>query len=153
MATQAKSAPRRGPHNPDIETDASINDDIAEFHRERARIRQLMGQIGGVQYSKADTIINVFFIVMVLGFFGVELLFHPLPTTISIEVGVFLISIKMLWMIHANQKFNHFVFWVLNTVEYRLNANAKALEELTASVDALRRNGTAEQDDAREPGD
>lgn len=145
MATEPKSAPKRGPHNPEMETDESINDEIAEFHKERARIRQLMGQIGGVQYSKADTVINIFFIVMVLGFFGMELLFHPIPTTVSIEIGVFLISIKMLWMIHANQKFNHFVFWVLNTVEYRLNANAKALEELTASVDALRAAKTPEQ--------
>lgn len=88
MAAHAKSEPRRGPHNPEVETDASINDEIAEFHRERARIRQLMGQIGGVQYSKADTVINVFFIVTVLGFFGVELLFHPLPTTISIELSL-----------------------------------------------------------------
>ncbi|HUW70424.1 MAG TPA: hypothetical protein VMX33_09320 [bacterium] len=149
MAAGTESASKRGAHDSDAENDESINDEIAEFHRERARIRQLMGQIGGVQYSKADTVINVFFIVMVLGFFGIELFFHPLPTTVSIEIGVFLISIKMLWMIHANQKFNHFVFWVLNTVEYRLNANAKALEELTASVDALRGTRTIDKQDAR----
>lgn len=118
--------------------DENLGDEIAEFHRERARIRKVMGQIGGVQYSKVDSIINIVFITLVVSFFAVELIFHPLPTTLSIEIGVFLVSIKMVWMIHANQKFNHFVFWLLNTMEYRLNANARSLDELSAAVRAMK---------------
>jgi len=128
------------------ERDAALAQEINEFHRERERIRDLIGKIGGVQYSKADTIVNIVFVIIVVGFFVVELLFHPLSTTVSVEIGVFLVSMKIVWMIHANQKFNHFVFWVLNSVEYRLNANAKALDELTEELKSLRSEAGSRQD-------
>ncbi|HPC71876.1 MAG TPA: hypothetical protein PLB48_08720 [Treponema sp.] len=66
-------------------------------------------------------------------------MFKPLPTTVSIEIGVFLVSMKIVWMIHANQKFNHFVFWVLNSLEFRMNTNTRLLEDLEKKVDLLQK--------------
>lgn len=95
----------------DVQMDAALLDEINSFYRERERIRDAIGKIGGIQYSRVDTIVNVVFIVLVLGFFSVEVIFRPLPVAVSIEIGVFLVSVKIIWMIHANQRFNHFVFW------------------------------------------
>jgi len=31
------------------------------------------------------------------------------------------VSIKIIWMIHQQQKIDHFQFWILNSIEFRLN--------------------------------
>jgi hypothetical protein len=122
-----------------IQESSALADEINNFYRERERIRDAIGRIGGIQYSRADTIVNIIFIILVVGFFSIELVFKPLPTTVSIEIGVFLVSMKIVWMIHANQKFNHFVFWVLNSLEFRMNTNTRLLEDLEKKVDLLQK--------------
>jgi hypothetical protein len=119
----------------------SVDQEIDDFNRERARIRELIGRIGGVRYSRIDSLVNLGFIVLVVGLFFLEITLHPFPTTVSIEIGVFLVSMKIVWMIHANQRYNHFVFWVLNSIEFRLNANARSLDELSKTVALLRDGG------------
>jgi len=122
-----------------LQDNSPLADEINNFYRERERIRDAIGRIGGIQYSRADTIVNLIFIILVVGFFSIELVFKPLPTTVSIEIGVFLVSMKIVWMIHANQKFNHFVFWVLNSLEFRMNTNTRLLEDLEKKVDLLQK--------------
>jgi len=119
--------------------DSSLMEEITEFNRERQRIKDVIGRIGGVQYSRAEMIVNILFITLVVGFFILEVTLHPFPTTVSVEIGLFLVSLKIVWMIHANQKFNHFLFWILNTVEYRLNANARTLENLRLAMEELKK--------------
>lgn len=121
------------------QVDSAMLDAINNFYHERERIRDSIGKIGGLQYSKVDTIVNILFIILVVGFFSIELIFRPLPTTVSIEIGVFLVSIKIIWMIHANQKFNHFVFWVLNSLEFRINSNTRMLEDLEKKLDLMQK--------------
>lgn len=121
------------------QVDSAMLDEINNFYHERERIRDAIGKIGGLQYSKADTIVNILFIILVVGFFSIEVVFRPLPAVVSIEIGVFLVSIKIIWMIHANQKFNHFVFWVLNSLEFRINSNTRMLEDLEKKLDLMQK--------------
>ncbi|MFQ3620524.1 MAG: hypothetical protein SNJ78_06215 [Spirochaetales bacterium] len=110
-------------------------EEIKEFNRERDRIRRLIGEIGGAKYSKRDNIINIVFLAIILLFFISEIITQWLPTFISIELGILLVSIKIVWMIHAQQKYNHFVFWVLNTIEFRTNDLAIKLRSIEKKID------------------
>ena len=109
-----------------------VLEEIDEYNAERERIRNLLGNIGGKRYSKRDTIINAIFFVTILALFVAEITTHFLPSYISIEIGVLLVSIKIVWMIHSQHKFNHFQFWVLNSIEFRVN-------EIQRKVTALER--------------
>jgi len=126
----------------------TVDQEIDDFNRERARIRELIGRIGGVRYSRIDSLVNLGFIVLVVGLFIIEVTLHPFPTTVSIEIGVFLVSMKIVWMIHTNQRYNHFVFWVLNSIEFRLNANAKSLDDLAKTISVMQ-NGKPDPQDPR----
>lgn len=112
-------------------------EEIQEFNRERDRIRKVIGEIGGTKYSRRDTIVNVIFLSIILLLFISEVLTMWLPTFISIEVGILLVSIKIVWMIHAQQKYNHFVFWVLNTIEFRQNDMAMKLRSIEKKLESL----------------
>ena len=59
----------------------------------------------------------------------------PLPTMFSIEIGVLLVSLKIIWMMHKQTKVEHFQFWVLNSIEFRLNDLAKRISKIDEKID------------------
>lgn len=95
--------------------------ELEEFKREKERVRKLLGSIGGSSKNKREHFINMFFLTIVVTFFTLELTTHFLPSAISLEIGVLLVSIKIIMLIHNANKANHFSFWILNSIEFRVN--------------------------------
>lgn len=109
--------------------------EIEEYNHEREQIKSMLGKIGGEKYSKTDKFINILFVVLIISLIIVEVTTRFLPPYISLEVGVLLVSIKIIWMIHSQHKFNHFQFWILNSLEFRMNnmySRIKKIERMVA---------------------
>lgn len=104
--------------------------ELAEYAREREHLKEILGAYGGKRYSRIDTIMNVVFLVIILGLFTVQAAFKIIDPYVSIEISILLVSIKIVWMIHSQNKMNHFQFWVLNTIEYRVNETVRRLQEI-----------------------
>ena len=120
-----------------IHTDTNnMQEELEQFRQENEKIRQLVGQIGGKKLAKRDKIINIVFISMITIVFLLDILRHvttidiPLPPLLLIDLGVLLISIKIIWMIHKQSKVEHFQFWILSAMEWRLNEIITELKEL-----------------------
>lgn len=110
--------------------------DLEEYNREKEHIRAMLGKIGGKGYSHKDNIINIGFLSIILILFVLEITTHFLPSFVSIEVSVLLVSIKIVWMIHSQQKFNHFQFWILNTLEFRVNDMTRRIRKIEKALTA-----------------
>ena len=108
--------------------------EINEYNREREQIKATLGNIGGEKYQKTDKIMNIVFLALILTFFTVEITTELIPTFISLEIGVLLVSIKIMWMIHSQHKFNHFQFWVLNSIEFRMTHMDKKIRKIEKGV-------------------
>ena len=117
------------------EKEKELKQEIEEFNKEKERIKALIGNIGGRSYSKRDNIINIVFLCIIVTLFTLEITTHWLPENISIEFSILLVSIKIVWMIHSQHKYNHFVFWILNTIEYRINDVSKKVAALEKTID------------------
>jgi len=115
---------------------SALIEELEQFRKEKERIRQLVGQIGGKVSQKRNRIINIAFIIAVALLFVFDLLRHvfhidvPLPQMFSLELAILLVSVKIIWMIHRGDKVEHFQFWVLNSIEFRLNDLAKIVREI-----------------------
>lgn len=122
-----------------VDQDALL-EELEQFRKEKERIRRLVGQIGGKHSQRKDHIVNVVFILAMVALFVLDLLRHlfhvevPLPQMFSIELAVLLVSIKIIWMIHRGTKVEHFQFWVLNSIEFRLNDVTKKLREIDKKI-------------------
>ena len=104
--------------------------EIEEFEREREQLKEVLGRIGGRSFSKKDNWINIGFLILILVLFVLELITEFLPRLISLELGVLLVSVKIVFMIHSQQKVNHFEFWILNSIEYRMNDISKRVRKM-----------------------
>jgi len=120
----------------------TLIEELEQFRKEKERIRMLVGQIGGKHSQRRDNYINIGFIAAIIVLFFLDLLRHlfhmeiPLPQMFSIELAVLLVSIKIIWMIHKGTKVEHFQFWVLNSIEFRLNDVAKHIREIEKKLSA-----------------
>ena len=114
----------------------ALIEELEQFRKEKERIRMLVGQIGGKHSQRQDHFINIGFIIALIVLFLLDMLRHvfhidvPLPQMFSIELAVLLVSIKIIWMIHKGTKVEHFQFWVLNSIEFRLNDVSKHIREI-----------------------
>ena len=117
---------------------------LKAYQDERERIKQLMGQIGSSSDVERDKVVNWVFLVLIVLLLAFDLARHflhwdaiPLPPLFSIEIGVLLVSVKIIWMINRQAKVDHFQFWILNSIEFRLNNVSRQLNEVQASIEEL----------------
>ena len=114
----------------------ALRRELEEFKAEKEKIRQLVGQIGGIESVEKDRKINFIFLIIVALLFAFDILRHIfkfadfLPSVLSLEIGLLLVSIKIVWMIHKQTKVEHFQFHVMNSIEFRLNDLSKQLREM-----------------------
>jgi hypothetical protein len=113
-----------------------LAEELKRFQEEKERIRTIVGQIGGKSSRKRDRSITITFVVLLLILFAADVSRHmlgisiPLPPLFSLEVGVVLVSIKIIWMIHNQTRIEHFQFWILNSIEFRVDQMAKHLRSI-----------------------
>ena len=115
--------------------------ELDQFKKEKEKIRQLMGQIGGKHQAKHDLWMNWIFIIAIALLAINDILHHiiGMHTLISVDfslgIAILLVSIKIIWMMHKSTKVEHFQFWILNSIEFRLNDVAKQLRHLEKTVE------------------
>ena len=115
--------------------------ELDQFKKEKEKIRQLMGQIGGKQQEERDRWINLVFIILISLLAINDVLHHvvgihtPIPVDFALGIAILLVSIKIIWMMHKATKVEHFQFWILNSIEFRLNDVAKQLRHLEKTVE------------------
>ena len=114
----------------------SLAEELKEFQAEKERLRTVIGSIGGRGAAKRERLLTWIFGIAVLGLFAGDVLRHlfhvdvPLPPLFSIEVGVLLVSIKIILMMRNQAKVEHFQFWILNSIEFRLNKMARQVRSI-----------------------
>lgn len=114
----------------------SLQEDLESFQKEKEKIRNFVGRIGGARSAGFDKVVNVVFICAIAALFILDILRHmfhlhiPLPPLFSLELGMLLVSIKIIWMIYKQMKVEHFQFWILNSIEFRLNDLSKQIRQI-----------------------
>jgi len=111
------------------------------FREERERVRQVIGRVGGSRSGTRERIVNVAFLLLVGLLFTLSLLrevfgidMSHLSSTLSMEIAVLLVSLKITCMMQRQTRVDHFQFWVLNSIEFRISAIDRRLGDLEKST-------------------
>jgi len=122
----------------------SLQREINQYQQEKEAVRKIIGQIGGTGSKRKETVINITFAVLVILFFSFDVMRHALhmhidfiPELFSVEIALLLVSMKIIWMIHRQQKVEHYQFWILNTIEFQMNSTATRIRKIEKMVKAL----------------
>ena len=112
--------------------EAQFREELDEFQKEKERIRSIVGQIGGANNSQ-HKIINLLFVVLIIALLILGVVLQKITLFLTLEVAVLLGIFKLIWMFYEAQRASHFQFWILNSLEYRINEvdrRVKKIEKL-----------------------
>lgn len=111
-----------------------LRQELENFQKERERIRTIVGSIGGMPKTQAH-LINVLFIVIVVASVLASILGGKDWQLPMIELATVTLSIKIIYLIHSQMRVAHFVFWILSSLEWRINEIMRQLREIRKPVD------------------
>jgi len=123
-------------HRSPAEETVALEEELAHFKAEKEKIRKLVGQVGGSKAAHQEKLVTIVFALALIALFTFDVLSHffniklAVPPVFSIEIAVLLVSLKIIWMIHSQQRVEHFQFWILNSIEFRLDQISKQLNSL-----------------------
>lgn len=105
--------------------EGGLESDVRAFLHDKERVRKILGRVGGMPGPK-QRLLNTAFIVLLIASFACALIVQE-PKELPLEIAVLLISLKLLLILHQNSRMNHFQFWILSSIEERLNELAKRM--------------------------
>lgn len=104
-------------------------DELQDFIRDKKKIRKIVGQVGG-KPTLVGKIVNITMLLFILA----TLIAAPfLPEDLelpAVEIGLVLLSIKIFIFLRNEAKVMHFQFWMLSSLEWRMNDMAKRLKKI-----------------------
>lgn len=106
-----------------------LKKELEHFEKEKERVRTIIGQIGGVPKFRTK-LMNVIFIIILTCSVVFSIIGGEALRLIMIELATVTLSLKIIYLIHCEMKMNHFKFWVLSSIEWRLTEVKKQLTQL-----------------------
>jgi hypothetical protein len=105
-----------------------LKEEIEHYQKEKEQLRQVIGQVGGA--PKFNTkLINTIFIGAIIVSVIVSVLGDQRWRFAMSELAILALSLKILYMMHCMMRVNHFKFWMLSSIEWRLNEITKKISQ------------------------
>jgi hypothetical protein len=109
---------------------SDLKQSLENFEQEKERVREIIGKIGGVPQFRTK-LINVLFIAIVVVAGAISIFSGDKLRLLMIELTTVMLSVKIIYMMHVQMRVNHFKFWILSAIEWRINEMTIQLKQLT----------------------
>jgi len=109
-----------------------LKEELEHFQQEKERVRAIIGRIGGVPKFRTR-LFNTVFIIVIAVSIVVSLLCGHQWRLLMIEFATVALSAKIIYLIHCQMRVNHFKFWILSSIEWRLNELMKLVRQMEQS--------------------
>jgi pterin-4a-carbinolamine dehydratase len=130
----------------DPRLDEALRADLNKYRQEQKEWRRMIARSKIEENARVFTFLNNLLFFLIVALFAAQIFFHPMSDIFSLETALFLVSLKLIMMIHSASRFNHFQFWILHSIETRVEGLNERLDRLE---DALDRAGKAPGDAPR----
>ena len=107
-----------------------LRQELEHFQQEKERVRKILGKIGGVPAFNVK-ILNTTFIILIAVSLVISVIAGEKIRLPMIEFATVALSVKIIFLIHRQMKMNHFEFWVLSSIEWRVNEISRRVKQLT----------------------
>lgn len=118
------------------EQEKSLLEELKEFEKEKDRIRQIVGKIGGKNNTQVKRV-NALLIGMIIALLFMGGVLGKMSLELTMYLAILLGIIKIIWMLYETKKSSHFQFWILNSVEVRINEMAGKLTKIEKRLHEL----------------
>ncbi|MHC4636135.1 MAG: hypothetical protein ACYTBP_01785 [Planctomycetota bacterium] len=106
-----------------------LKEEIEHYEKEKEQLRKVIGRVGGAPKFNTKLINTIFVSAIILSVIVAVLGDQRWRFAMS-ELAIIALSLKILYMMHCMMRVNHFKFWMLSSIEWRLNEIIKKINQL-----------------------
>jgi hypothetical protein len=106
-----------------------LQHELEQFQQEKERVRAIIGKIGGVPRFRTK-LFNAIFIIIIVASVMISIFTTDKIRLLMIELATITLSVKIIYLIHCQMRVNHFEFWILSSLEWRLTEIMKGIRNL-----------------------
>lgn len=106
-----------------------LRKELERFCTERERVRAIVGKIGAIPKTRGK-ILNMAFIAVIAVTLVVSIIGGEAWRLLMIEIATVTLALKIIYLIHSQMRVAHFEFWMLSSIEWRVNEVTRQLREL-----------------------
>lgn len=103
--------------------------ELEHFQQEKERVRAIIGQVGGMPKFHTK-LANTAFIILIVATLVISIIGGEKWRLLMIEIAMVALSLKIIYLIHCQMRVNHFKFWILSSIEWRINEMMKLVRQL-----------------------
>jgi len=111
------------------EREEHLEEELHEFQKEKETVRHIVEQLGSGS-QKQNKRISVVFLVLIFALLLMGLAFKKTDLILTLLVVILVALFKLIWMIYEFQRTNHFQFWILSTLEYKISEIDKRIRKM-----------------------
>ncbi|MGL5123438.1 MAG: hypothetical protein ACRC6K_04690 [Fusobacteriaceae bacterium] len=117
-----------------------LREEIEEFKREKERIKDIVGEIGGTSQNKQHRIVNALLMIIIAIILIAGVALKKIDLVVTLEVAILIGIFKIIWILYEFQRINHFQFWILNSLEFRINEIHKKVKKIEKDINSKENN-------------
>ena len=102
---------------------------LESFEQEKERVRAILGKIGGVPSFNAK-LVNIVFGVIIVVAAVISVIGGDKWRLLMVELTTVMLSVKIIYLIHCQRRVNHFKFWILSAIEWRVSEMMVQIKQL-----------------------
>lgn len=125
----------------------SLLEELKEFEKEKDRIRHIVGKIGGKNNTQVKRV-NSLLIGMIIALLFMGGVLRKMSLELTMYLAILLGITKIIWMLYETKKSNHFQFWILNSIEVRINEMENKINKIEKKINELEKEKTEEKETA-----
>jgi hypothetical protein len=104
-----------------------VKEEVEQYRKEKEKIRKLLDSISSTKNGILNKVMDYGFILLLILLVFARFVFGIVDNILSLELGLLLLSIKIIWLIKIQNNYNHFIFMIMHTLDHH---QLKILEEL-----------------------
>jgi hypothetical protein len=105
-----------------------LKKELEHFQQEKERVRAIVGKIGGLPKFRTK-LVNTIFITVIIASVTISIISGERLRLLMIELAMVTLSLKIIYLIHCQMRINHFQFWILSSLEWRINEIMRQIKQ------------------------
>ena len=126
-----------------------LHEDLEQFKKEYKSVSQEIRHLNDGQRIQTF-VVNAMLICIIIAILAAGLGFKKLSLMPTLSMASLIGVIKIIWMLYDARRTNHFNFWIMSSMEFRLNEMDAKLRKILCSVNKLNNTCNETQDNNTE---
>lgn len=122
-----------------MENHEKLLEELEEFKKEKDRVKQIVGKIGGKDNLQTKRV-NMLLIGMIVALLFAGGVLRKIPIIVAMYCAVLIGIIKIIWILYDMMRTSHFQYWILSTIEIKINEMNVRVKRIEKELKELKTN-------------